>query len=91
MVRKSFQLVIAVLLVALACAVIAPPQVHAAVLTTDSDSPPIVKALDSAVDWLRHLWWPGPITPPTGSPWYKFGAGHTSDGHAVTKSFKGSM
>ena len=85
MVRKSLHQVTAVLLVALACAVITPARAHAAELTTGGSSP-IVKMWDSAIDWVHQLWSPRPVKPEVGSPWYKFGAGHTSDGHAVTKA-----
>ncbi len=89
MARKSLRPAIVVLIIALACAVAVPPQAHASPFATSSEGSPLVKLWSSALDWLHRVWWPGPSTSPSGSPWYKFGAGHTSDGHTVTKSSLG--
>jgi hypothetical protein len=88
MTRRSWQRVVAALLVVTACSLTLPVKAAATSLTMDSVYAPVGKIFNRAMDWLLSLW-----KPPTGrrSPGInKFGAGQSSDGRASHRAGHGA-
>lgn len=84
--RRSWRRVVAALLVVTACSMTLPAKAEATSMTLDSLCSPISKIWNAAMDWFLSRWKPATGTGRRAPGVDKFGAGHSSDGHAASRS-----
>ncbi len=80
--RRSWKRTVAVLLVVAVCALAVPAHASATAPSMDSLFYPAGWLWTKGMDLLRGIW----VSLHAGHGGFKFGAGHSSDGHALSKS-----
>ena len=80
--RRSWKRTVAVLLMVAVCALAVPARASATAPSMDSLFYPAGWLWTKGMDLLRDIW----VSLHAGRGGFKFGAGHSSDGHALSKS-----